>query len=256
MTTTVHKIPEPVRPALDRRVAMQLAATEYERCLELFRSLAAEDWAKPTDCPMWDVRGVAAHLLGMVEMSASLREQRRQQKAAKARMAQHGGLFIDALTGLQVDERADMTPQQIIDRLATRAAKAASARRRAPGIIRRRAMPDSQRVNGRNESWTIGFLIDTILTRDPWMHRIDIARATGAALALTPEHDGAIVADVVTEWAARHGQPFSLRLTGSAGGSWSHGADGPTIALDAIEFCRIVSLRAPGTGLLATEVPF
>jgi uncharacterized protein (TIGR03083 family) len=254
--TMTNTLTEPIRPALERDVAMRLAATEYERFVDLLRSLKAEDWTKPTECPRWDVRAMAAHLLGMAELAASIREQSRQTKAAKASVEQHGGLFIDALTGLKVDERADWTPQQIIDRFAARGPKAAKARRRAPGFVRRRALPQPQDVNGRQETWTIGFMIDTILTRDPWMHRIDIARATGAPLVLTAEHDGVLVADVVAEWAARHGRPFTLRLTGPAGGSWSHGSGGPELELDAVEFCRILSGRAPADGLLSTEVPF
>ena len=96
---------------------------------------------------------------------------------------------------------------------------------------------------------------DVILTRDPWMHRTDIARATGADNPLTADHDGVLVADVVTEWAARHAQPYTLHLTGPAGGRWQRGG-GEQIELDAIEFCRILSGRAPATGLLNTQVPF
>jgi hypothetical protein len=95
-----------------------------------------------------------------------------------------------------------------------------------------------------------------ILTRDPWMHRSDIAAATGAELALTSEHDGVIVADVASEWAERHGRPCTLTLTGPAGGSWVFGAGGPSYELDAVEFCRILSGRGTGDGLLATRVPF
>lgn len=51
------------------------------------------------------------------------------------------------------------------------------------------------------------------------MHRIDIARATGAPLRLSAGHDGVIVADVVGEWAGRHGQPCTLTLTGPADGT-------------------------------------
>jgi uncharacterized protein (TIGR03083 family) len=192
----------------------------------------------------------------MVEMAASLREQSRQQKTAIARQEQHGGLFIDALTGVQVDERADWTPQQIIDRFAARAPKAAKGRKRAPGFIRRRKVPMLQDVGGRKEAWTFGYMIDVILTRDPWMHRIDIADATGADLVLTADHDGVIVADVVAEWAARHGRPYVLHLTGPAGGHWTAGADGPTITMDAVEFCRAISGRAAAEGLLTTQVPF
>jgi hypothetical protein len=95
-----------------------------------------------------------------------------------------------------------------------------------------------------------------VLSRDTWMHRIDTARATGHDPELTPGHDGVLVADIVAEWASRHGRPFALTLTGPAGGRWRHGQGGPETELDAVEFCRILSRRAPGDGLLTTEVPF
>ena len=80
-----------------------------------------------------------------------------------------------------------------------------------------------EEVGGEQETWRMGYLLDVILTRDPWMHRVDIARATGRELELTPEHDGRIVADVVAEWARRHGQPCTLTLTGPAGGEFVAG---------------------------------
>ena len=117
-------------------------------------------------------------------------------------------------------------------------------------------MSISQPMNDIEEWWTIGYLIDIILTRDPWMHRIDISRAAGIPPALAADHDGVIVADVVNEWASRHGQPCTVQLTGPAGGTWSWGTDGPQLEHDAIEFCRVVSGRVPGDGLLAVNVPF
>jgi uncharacterized protein (TIGR03083 family) len=235
-----------------RDTAMRLAATEYQRFADLLASLGPQDWATPTECPGWDVRAMAAHMLGMVEMAASVRENNRQLKLARRR----GGQFIDALTGLQVDERQHMTPEQITSRFAARAPKAARGRRRAPAFIRRRAMPDPQQVGDRYETWTLGYLIDVILTRDPWMHRADITCATGAPPVLTAGHDGLIVADVVAEWAARHGQPYTLHLTGPAGGSWASGDAGPRIEADAIDFCRALSGRGQADGLLAVQVPF
>jgi hypothetical protein len=101
-----------------------------------------------------------------------------------------------------------------------------------------------------------GFIHDTILTRDTWMHRVDTAQATGRELVLTADHDGVIVADVVAEWAGRHGGAYALRLTGPAGGTWSAGSGGPELELDAVEFCRTISRRVPGAGLLDVEVPF
>jgi hypothetical protein len=92
-------------------------------------------------------------------------------------------------------------------------------------------------------------------TRDVWMHRVDIARATGKTMELTAEHDGRIVADVVAEWATTHGQPFELRLDGPAGGAFRAGEGGETVQLDAVEFIRVLSGRAEGTGVLANPLP-
>ena len=59
------------------------------------------------------------------------------------------------------------------------------------------------------------------------MHRVDIARATGADLVLTPEHDGRLVADMVSDWASTHVDPFVLELTGPAGGTFVRGDVAP-----------------------------
>ena len=242
----------PRAPALERRVAMRLAATEYGRVVELLRTLAPADWSTPTECPGWDVRAIAGHLLGMAEMAASIREGKRQQKVAGTR----GGLFIDALTALQVEEHADLSTGELLARFAGVGPKAARGRRRTPGLVRRHTMPLPQQVGGIEDMWTLGYLVDVILTRDPWMHRSDITRATGAELVLTADHDAVVVDDVVREWAGRHGQPCTVRLSGPAGGAWTFGDDGPVIAHDAIEFCRIISGRGAAEGLLCTQVPF
>ena len=255
MTETDHRTRAATRPrtsTLDRPTLMRLAGTEYERFTTMLAGLSAQDWARPTECPGWDVRAMAGHILGMAEMAASVRESVRQQRAAGKR-AEKG---IDALTAVQVEEHADLTPEELVERLRRTGPRAARARRRTPGLIRRLRMPELQPIGGIPEAWTMGFLIDTILTRDPWMHRIDIARAAGRELHLTADHDGVLVADVVTEWANRHGQPCQLRLTGSVGGRWTFGTGGPALALDAVEFCRTVSGREPASGLLAVAVPF
>lgn len=238
----------PRASALDRDIAMELAKTEYERVVALLGGLSPQDWTTPTDCPAWDVRAMAAHMLGMAEMSASIRESMRQVKAAE----KAGGVFIDALTALQVAERTAMGPAAITARYAEVAPRAVKGRRRTPWFVRRQKMGAAQEINGRDEVWSLGFLIDVIMTRDPWMHRVDISRAVGVPLVLTADHDGVLVDDVVREWAQRHGRPFTLHLTGPAGGTWGEG--GPVLEFDAVEFCRALSGR--GTAPLDTEVPF
>lgn len=255
-TETAAATATPRRSALDRDVAMRLAATEYDRVLTLLTSLSPEDWTRPSGCPPWDVRALAAHMVGMTAMAGSIREQLRQMRKAK----KAGGVFIDALTGLQVDERAAASPQQLLDELRRLAPRAVKGRRRTPGLVRGRTMPDEQPIGGRpdsgTEQWTFGYLVDVILTRDPWMHRTDIVEATGRPMELTPDHDGVLVADVVRDWASRHRSPCRLTLTGPAGGDWSFGDGGPQLELDAVDFCRILAGRGSGEGLLATEVPF
>lgn len=237
---------------LDRGAAMRLAAAEYARVGELFADLTPTQWAVPTNCPPWDVRQMAAHLLGMAEMAASLLEQRRQVRAAERR----GGVFIDALCAHQVEKHATATPAELRVAWARTSKRAVRSRGRIPAFVRRRAMPQKQLVNGVEETWTIGYLTETILTRDPWMHRLDIAAATGVKPKLTADHDARIVDDVVHEWAARHGQPVTLHLDGPAGGSWKFGSGGESLDLDAVEFCRQLSGRSPSHGLTGTQVPF
>lgn len=241
---------------LDRQVAMRLAATEYQRVISMLDQLDETQWALPTDCPGWSVRDMAGHMLGMAQMATNLPEMVRQQASAAWRQRREGGAGIDALTAYQVDRNAGLSVEELIDALRTTGPRAARGRRRFPSLLHRRTLPEPQRVGEAEETWTFGYLIDVILTRDPFMHRIDIARATGLPMTLTPEHEGLIIGDVVAEWAERHGQPYHLELTGPAGGRWSRGEGGESISTDPQEFCRAISGRGPAQGLLSQQVPF
>lgn len=255
-TTTESYLSKPLTSRWSRSFAMARAGEEYERLTDLLRSLEPHDWDAPTCCAGWDVRAMAGHCLGMATMMTSVRETLRQQKVAGRDAERDGVALVDALTALQVREHAHLTREELVERMAEVGPRAVRGRRRVRAPMRWMTMPDEG--DGQTpETWRMGYLVDTILTRDPWMHRADITAATGRAMRLTPEHDGAIVADVVTEWAARHGRPYRLHLTGPAGGEWSaDGAGAEQIEMDAVEFCRAVSGRASATGLAATWVPF
>lgn len=241
---------EPRLPQFDRETATRLAETEYARVVDMLDGLTAVQWAAQTDCTEWDVRAMAGHMLGMVQMIASIPEMVRQQTVAGRRSKKIGGEMVDSLTALQVDKNAGLSTAQLVDELRRLAPKAVRARRRAPGFIRNQAFADQ------DEFWTMGFMFDVILTRDPFLHRVDISRATGAPMVATADHEGVIVADAVAEWAGRHGRAFDLVLTGPAGGSWNEGSGGERIEMPAFEFCRAVTGRAPAPGLLETQVPF
>ena len=244
-----HSQRDPRMPQLQRDVATHLAATEYERVVAVLERLDPGQWRSPTDCPDWDVRAMAGHMLGMVQMVAGMPEMVRQQLAAKRRATREGSVLIDALTAVQVEKNADLSTGQLVERVRRLAPRAVRNRRRAPGVMRRQTLPDG------DEWWTMGYLFDVILTRDPFLHRVYIARATDTPMEVTAEHEGVIVDDVVTEWAGRHGAGYDLELTGPAGGHWRRG-EGEPITMDALEFCRSLSGRAPAEGLLRTRVPF
>jgi uncharacterized protein (TIGR03083 family) len=233
----------------------RLAAAEYARFAEQLRSLSGDDWTRPTDCPLWDVRAMAGHSVGMMADFTSFRSLIRRMSAATRAAKRAGGPVVDSMTAMQVADTAHLSHDELIERVEQLGPKAARWRAKAPALFRR--MPMKETVGGVVETWRMGYLLDTILTRDPWMHRVDIARATERDAALTADHDGRIVADVVAEWARRHGQPFTLVLTGPAGGEFVAGdGSGEPITIDAIQFCRILSGRASGDGLLTQEVPF
>ncbi len=226
---------------------MCAAELEYQRLIQMVGRLTDEEWGRQTDCAEWDVRQVLAHLVGAAESNASLREIRRQQRLGRAFRA-----GVDGINDVQVLERAADSPASLMADLASAGERGIRARRRIPAPVRMLRLPFGPPLGVRS----VGYLMDRIYTRDAWMHRIDIARATGHSLVVTADHDGALVDDIVQEWAQAHGRPFHLMLTGPAGGQWSVGAGGPSLSLDAIEFCRVLSGRAAGDGLLTQQVPF
>jgi uncharacterized protein (TIGR03083 family) len=247
-----HTRVEDHRP-IERPETVELGRTETARMVALLRDLRTPDWARPTDCTAWDVRSLAGHVLGMTETFTSLPVMARTMIGA-GRAQQAGTTFIDTMTARQVRANASLTTGELISRMG--AAGPVQARwRGSRRLIRAIPMPNDLR-DGTTETWKFAFILDVILTRDTWMHRVDVATATGRPLDLTADHDGRIVADVVAEWARRHGRPFRLHLTGPAGGGFIAGDGGEELRLDAVEFCRTLAGRLPGEGLLAQEVPF
>jgi uncharacterized protein (TIGR03083 family) len=250
MTTTTTDVA--TMPTIDHDQAMVLAEAEFARTLDLVRQLDTQEWRRPTVCEPWDVRAMFAHVVGMADAQASFRQFAHDYRAASKRS---DGLMIDAMTAAQVGDRDRLTPVQLVERLGEVAPRAVRARRRMPAPVRW-AVRMKQDPPFDTQRWKLGYLVDTIFTRDTWMHRLDICRATGREMVLTPGHDGRLVADVVAEWARRHGRPFSLVLSGPAGGRWTAAAGAEEIEMDALDFCWTLAGRAPGTGLLETPVPF
>lgn len=242
-------------PPIRHAEAMRLAAMAYDRFADVVERIGPDDWARATDCEGWTVRDLVGHVVGAMRSAASIREFAAEQREIRRRLRADGGNQVDLMTQIQIDRVADLGVAELVAECRRLGPKAAAGRRRTPGPARRLVSFRVQ-MGAIDERWRLGYLIDVILTRDAWLHRIDLCRAIGAEPVLTADHDGRIVADVVAEWCRRHGRPVELHLGGPAGGRFSSGSGGTSIEIDAVEFCRTVSGREPGDGLLATDVPF
>lgn len=252
-TTTDERRTDPKVASWTHEEAEAITREAYRRLADLVASFGPDDWDRPTDCTAWTVRDLTGHLVGALRSAASLRENLRQQIVATRRTRRHGGLLVDHLTAFQIERAAALDPDGVVAELDRLVEPATRGRRRIPGLLRRRVTFPVDLGHG-VEGWNLGWFVDVCLTRDAWLHRIDLCRAVGRDPELTADHDGRIVGDVAEEWLRRHGRAVTLVLTGPAGGRF--GSGGEELELDAVEFCRIVSGRAPGTGLLTTEVPF
>ena len=236
-------------PVIRHPEAMRLAGTESERMLDLVRLLDYDDWSRPTDCTEWSVKDIVVHQLGEAAAIGSIREMVHQMRAARRlpkTMAR-----VDRLNAVHVSERRHLSTNQLLELLAPALRRALRARRRAPALIRkiRFSADNFGRVS-------FGYISDIVVTRDSFIHRVDITRATGKPMAVTADHEGRLIAHVVRDWASHHGRAFMLRLSGPAGGVYRSGSGGEEIELDALQFCRILSGRAPGDRLMKTQVPF
>jgi len=240
-------------PVLRLPEADRVAATEYQRYLVQIRELRPDDWDKRTDCARWTVHDLVAHTVGQTQGFASLRENARQFRFGPKVQREIGAPYpVDGMNEVQVRDRRDWTPRQLIDAYAAAIPAALRFRRRLPWPLRAIPVPFAP---PQIPTKPLDYILHPVITRDVWMHRIDLWRATGAPLEPTPEHDGRIVADLVREWSTTHDDPFDLVLTGPAGGRFVRGMGGERLEMDAVEFWRIVSGRGSGDGLLAHPFP-
>lgn len=235
-----------------RPEARVLANEEFERFARLTAALVPQEWKLPTDCDAWDVRKIALHVLGSGDAQASFPQFLHQlRKGVPLNREIDSHHWVDGVNELQIRERDHLSDEDVVTRLAAIGPRAVKGRWRTPPPMR--YLPISF---GPPIGWEpLKYLLDVGFTRDVWAHRIDICAATGREMELTEDHDGRLVADIVGEWADRHGQPFELVLEGTSGGKFTRGVDGERVEIDAIEFVRILAGRLPGTGVLANPLP-
>ncbi|MEU5656165.1 maleylpyruvate isomerase family mycothiol-dependent enzyme [Streptomyces sp. NPDC047737] len=226
---------------------------ELRATLSTFRELSDEDWQRPTVCDGWTVRDMLAHTVGQYEeLSRPWAAVRRVRRAART----HPGLGrLDGHNECQIEDRKAVPGRELIGALAHFAPQGLIALRRMPAPVRRkvrlsllypeaRALPDD----------SVDYLGNVLVTRDTWMHRVDLSDATGAELVLD-RHDREIVGQVVLDLALSWtGPPAELDLHGPAGGDYLLGIGSPaaTLHADAVDCARHLSGR-PTRGRLELE---
>jgi uncharacterized protein (TIGR03083 family) len=228
--------------------AVSMAKLELERFLALATSLSDDEWENPTACTLWNVRQLLAHVTGASAAYASWSEFMHQGSPKVQRPYRASGLsFLDSMNQIQVDDRAHATPVALIEELRVAGPRAIATRARLPGLLRALRVP----LPALGGFVPIGYLTDLIYTRDMWMHRLDLCRATQREMVMTPEHDGRIVALVVRDLekkltAKLRTLSMVYHLSGNAGGRWQLGAKtspATTIQLDALDFNLLASGR-------------
>lgn len=242
--TGIHRI--------TRAEARTLATEEFARFAHLAASLTTREWKADTDCTGWDVHKMVLHVLGSADAQASPRvfaHQLRRGLPMNKEIDSHH--WVDGMNELQVRERSQLSTEEVVSQLREVGDKAVRGRFGTPLPLRYTPVPFGPPVGWK----PLNYLLEVGFTRDIWAHRIDIHAAIGRPMELSASHDGRLVADIVGEWAALHGEPFDLTLTGTAGGTFSQGVGGENVELDALDFIRTLAGRLPGTGVLRHPLP-
>ena len=240
-------------PRIGHDEAMAITSVENRRFADQMRSLGPDDWSTPTSCDLWDVRAMAAHVVGAAAGQISPREFVRQVRAGRPVVVELGSShWWDGMNEIQVRERAQLSTDELIAEWDTNSERARIARSKLPRPIAGLPLLKLPPPVGRQR---VSYLFDMGFTRDVWAHRMDIAAATGRPMELDDDHDGRIVADIVAEWAGYFDEPFTLELTGPGGGRFTRGEGGEAVSIDMVEFITILAERAEGDGLLRHTLP-
>lgn len=250
MSTAAAKPPDPnARRRLSAGDYAELARAELATFVSMLESLGEADWSRPTPCTLWDVHGVAAHQAGHVQSGHGLLGVLAQANPIALRAYRKRGMStLDGMNQKQVDLRRDRTPAELIREIRDGTADAIAARTRLNPISSqvRLPVPPAGMMPLRE-------LLQRIFSRDMWIHRLDIADATGRPFDLAGDHNALMLALVVEDTArflrkARPSANVSLHLSGDGGGDWqlASGEGTPvSLSLSVADFVRRTAGRVP-----------
>lgn len=154
---------------------------------------------------------------------------------------------IDGINKLQVEERADKAPAELVAEFRQNGPRAIENRQKLPWPVRKIVHLPFPHLGRKS----LEYLADTIFPRDQWMHRYDICAATGKKIAVTAEHDGRIVALVMHDIAEKleaqlANRSIVLRLTGTLSAEYGFGQKATVdceVEMDFFDFNLLTSGR-------------
>lgn len=216
-------------PPIDVR---PLFARQQAAFTGLLRGFGPAQWARPTICPGWDVKDVAAHVLG--DHFSRLSRHRDGFTAAGPRDGEAFPAFIDRVNGEWVTAARRFSPRLLIEQLTIAGTDIAefwqAVDLNAPGD------PVSWAGPGPAPGW-----LDAARDfSEYWTHHQQICEATGAAGLTGAEYLGPVLdtfmralPHTLRHATAPDGTVVQLTVTGPGGGQWScvrgarGGPDGP-----------------------------
>lgn len=229
-----------VLPRTPPREAAAVDAAELDALLALLRQLDGEEWELSTDCALWTVRDMVAHMVGATEEMVNPATWGRHAVASHRRYP--AMTRLDALNQLQVDDRRHLTGPELVEKLTALVPARLRTRRRVPGWARHLPAP---RGFSLPPGTRMGYLFEVITIRDVWMHRVDISVATGRAM-VHGDHDTEVVRQVVADLGRSwEGPPLELCLQGPAGGRWTlgQGSAHAEVHADTVDYLRCLAGR-------------
>jgi len=230
-------------PQTDADQAAVVARAQRLHLIEEAVRLTPDQWRASTECPRWTVFDILAHVTAATQNAANPLLWVSDGVIGKIRRPHDA--FLDAGNEIGINRRRGQTAEQLIADFRSLIDAA-----QPPPLLRRLPVP----VGGLPRHADVAYLVDVILARDTWLHRYDIARATGGTVdpdTTSTEVVAQVVRDLALTW---RGPDVVLELTGPEGGIWLLGTDpdAPVATLPAVDYLRHLSGRTVQQDLWVT----
>jgi uncharacterized protein (TIGR03083 family) len=204
-------------PPIDVR---PLFARQQAAFVDLLRGFGATQWARPTICPGWDVKDVAAHVLG--DHLGRLSRHRDGYTAEGPRDGEAFPAFLDRINGEWVTAARRLSPRLLTEQLTL-----------FGNLIAEFWQTVDLSALGEPVSWAGPAAAPAWLdaARDfseYWTHHQQICEATGTAGLTSPEYLGPVIdtfmralPHTLRHASAPDGTVVQVTVTGPGGGDWS-----------------------------------